>query len=196
MEIATAARESELAYLVGSLGETGYAVVDNGSRTIELVSSDAAGQHHAVLNLGYRLAYEKFFAAAERADAAIRAFRDQLQQQASDTAFMKGRKKLAGLEFAEMVEILFKGGDVEGRVLTLEQLKQKVHEIAALSPGEFDALKKTKDIDRALPRLVFAAFATEAFGYAQIELTERELGSGLIIEAGRTPPRRPSPSRP
>ena len=38
MEIATERRESELAYLVGSLGREGYAVIDNGSRSIELVS--------------------------------------------------------------------------------------------------------------------------------------------------------------
>ncbi len=40
------------------------------------------------------------------------------------------------------------------------------------------------DIDRALPRLVAAASLMDAFGYSQIELTERELGVGLIIEAG------------
>ena len=38
MEIASEQRESELAYLVGSLGRDGYAVIDNGSRSIELVA--------------------------------------------------------------------------------------------------------------------------------------------------------------
>ena len=38
MEIATEKRESELAYLVGTLGRKGYAVIDNGSRSIELAS--------------------------------------------------------------------------------------------------------------------------------------------------------------
>ncbi len=42
MEIATERRESELAYLVGSLGQDGYAVIDNGSRSIELVSREGA----------------------------------------------------------------------------------------------------------------------------------------------------------
>lgn len=185
MEIATEARESELAYLVGSLGRSGYAVVDNGSRTIELVSSDAGAERHTVFPLGYRVAFEKFFSTAERADAAVREFQAQLRQQAASASFMKGRTKLVGVEFAEMAEILFKASDIEGRVFTLASLKQKVDEIAALSPGEFELLKKTKEIDRALPRLVVAAFVTEAFGYRQIELTERELGSGLIIEAGR-----------
>ena len=44
------------------------------------------------------------------------------------------------------------------------------------------------DIDRALPRLVAAVTLVEAFGYSQLELTERELGVGLIIEAGLRKP--------
>jgi len=43
---------------------------------------------------------------------------------------------------------------------------------------------KRKDIDRALPWLVAAATLTEEFGYSDLVLTSRELGSGLIIEAG------------
>ena len=72
MEIATEQRESELAYLVGSLGRDGYAVIDHGSRTIELVSRDAGTSRHAVSSLGYRLAYEKFFAAATRSGGSRR----------------------------------------------------------------------------------------------------------------------------
>ena len=65
MEIATEKRESELAYLVGSLGQDGFAVVDNGSRSIELVSQESRVQRYVVFNLGYRIAYETFFAAAD-----------------------------------------------------------------------------------------------------------------------------------
>jgi exopolyphosphatase / guanosine-5'-triphosphate,3'-diphosphate pyrophosphatase len=61
MEIATEARESELAYLVGSLGRDDYAVIDNGSRSIELVARDAGTLRHVVFDLlGYRLAYQTF----------------------------------------------------------------------------------------------------------------------------------------
>jgi hypothetical protein len=42
----------------------------------------------------------------------------------------------------------------------------------------------TPDIDRALPRLVAAVVLLDAFGYSSIELTDRELGTGLIIESG------------
>ena len=66
MEIASEQRESELAYLVGSLGRDGYAVVDNGSRSIELVAKPGGVLQHHVFNLGYRVAYDQFFARGDR----------------------------------------------------------------------------------------------------------------------------------
>ena len=188
MEIATEKRESELAYLVGSLGQDGYAVIDNGSRSIELVSKEGRAPRYLVFNLGYRLAYEQFFAAAEDPAPAVRAFRDRLRQEVRKASFMKGKKKLVGVEFGEMADVLFAPAELEGRIFTLEALKQKLHEITTSRASEFRALKKKTDIDRALPRLVVAAFLTEALGYSRLELTERELGSGLIIEAGLKKP--------
>ena len=52
------------------------------------------------------------------------------------------------------------------------------------SPAGFADLKRMKDIDRALPRLVVAVDLMERFGYGEIALTSRQLGTGLIIEAG------------
>jgi exopolyphosphatase/pppGpp-phosphohydrolase len=188
MEIATEARESELAYVVGSLGQDGFAILDNGSRSVELVSREADGPRYSVFNLGYRLTYDKFFTGAEDPNTAFSAFRDELLQQAAKAPFMRGKTKLIGIEFGDMADVFFKGADLEGRVFTLQELKQKLEEIRTLQPIEFQALKKTNDIDRALPRLVVAAVLTEAFGYRQIELTARELGVGLIIEAGMKTP--------
>jgi hypothetical protein len=184
MEIATERRESELAYLVGSLGQDGYAVIDNGSRTIELVSQNGRTPRYSVLNLGYRVAYEAFFAAADEPAAAVMAFSNRLKQEAAKVSFMKGQKKLVGVEFGDMIEVLFEPAPLEGRVVTLPQMKAKLSQITGSPAGEFQALKKKKDIDRALPRLVAAAVLTEMFGYSQLGLTERELGTGLIIEAG------------
>ena len=90
MEIATERRESELAYLAGSLGRDGYAVIDNGSRSIELVSRPAGVLRYQVFNLGYRVAYETFFAKANRAEEAAVAFRGQLLQQASEGGLHEG----------------------------------------------------------------------------------------------------------
>jgi exopolyphosphatase/pppGpp-phosphohydrolase len=184
MEIASEKRESELAYLVGSLGQDGYAVIDNGSRSVELVAQQAGALRYSVFNLGYRVAFETFFAKAADPAAAVAAFRDRLTPEAAKAPFMKGRKKLVGVEFGDMIEVLFTPGTIEGRVLSLEELKRRLHQITTSSASEFQTLKQKADIDRALPRLVAAVVLTEAFGYAALELTARELGAGLIIEAG------------
>jgi hypothetical protein len=184
MEIATERRESELAYLVGSLGRDGYAVIDNGSRSIELVAKDAGRLRHVVFNLGYRVAYDKYFAAASDPVAAVGAFRDQLLAEASPASFMKGRVALVGVEFAEMTEVLFEPAPLERRVLTAANMRRRLEQITRGGPAAFRALKQKTDIDRALPRLVAVLTFTELFGYSQVELTDRELGVGLIIEAG------------
>lgn len=181
-EIATEKRESELAYLVGSLGRDGYAVIDNGSRSIELVAKDGGPLRYRVFNLGYRVAYERFFAAAKDASAVVLAMQDRLRAEAARAPFMKGKKKLVGIEFGEMADVLFEPAPLEGRIFTLETLQRTLRDITTGTPQEFLRLKQKKDIERALPRLVAAVALIEAFGYSQIELTERELGVGLIIE--------------
>jgi hypothetical protein len=181
MEIATEARESELAYLVGSLGRDGIAVIDNGSRTVEAVSRPAGTISFRVFPLGYRVAYQTFFADATDLGSAVAAFRTRLIEEAQKCGFMKGQAKLVGVEFGDLIEVLFGGGPVEGRVLTAGELRGKLEELTAAGPSGFQALKKRADIDRALPRLVAALVLTEQFGYQSIELTDRELGVGLII---------------
>ena len=184
MEIASEQRESELAYLVGSLGRDGDAVIDHGSRSIELVSKTAGTLRHSVSTLGYRIAYEKFFAAATDPIAAINGYRDHLRREASKASFMKGKRALVGVEFGDMIEVLFDSGAAAKGGLTLQQLRERLRRITAAGPSGFKTLKQSTNIDRALPRLVAAEFLIEAFGYSSIELTDRELGSGLIIEAG------------
>ena len=184
MEIATEERESELAYLVGSLGQDGIAVIDNGSRSIELVARKDGARRHVVFNLGYRIAYETFFAKAPDLQSAARAYSDRLEQEAQKALFMQNQKKLVGVEFGDLMDVLFEPARLDGRVLTVAELKRKIEEIARSGPTGWLALKAKTDIDRALPRLVVAAFLTERFGYSRLELTDRELGAGLIIEAG------------
>ena len=164
-------------------------MIDNGSRSIELVSKQAGqAPRYSVTKLGYRIAYEKFFAAAETAGPGSLAFRDELRPEAAKAApFMRGRKRLVGVEFDEMATLFFEPAETEGRVLALADLKRKLHEIETSPADAFAALKQKKDIDRALPRLVVAVTLGEAFGYPELLLTARELGTGLIIEAGMKP---------
>jgi exopolyphosphatase/pppGpp-phosphohydrolase len=182
MEIASEQREAELAYLVASLGRDGYAVVDNGSRSIELVAKPGGVLQHHVFNLGYRVAYEQFFAGATDPAAAILAFRERLRAETSAAPFMKGQTTLAGIEFMEMAKVLFTEVP-DGHVFTRAELDARLDAIAA-APPEFARLKMLDDIDRALPRLVVAVDLMATFGYDELMVTSRQLGAGLIIEAG------------
>jgi hypothetical protein len=183
MEIASERRESELAYLVGSLGRDGVAVIDNGSRSIELVSKPDGKLQHHVFTLGYRIAFEQFLENHSDPAAAVGALRARLLQEAGSAPFMKGQTRLVGVEFMEMAEVLFEPVN-DGHTFTLAQLKAKLDSIVAAGAADFARLKATEDIDRALPRLVTAVTLMEAYGYSEMQLTSRQLGTGLIIEAG------------
>ena len=77
LEIASEERESKLAYLVGTLGTGTFAVIDNGSRTIELVASSVRGYQWSILQLGYRIAFQRFFLpAATFAEASERYYQE------------------------------------------------------------------------------------------------------------------------
>ena len=115
---------------------------------------------------------------------AYRDFEARLKQETSRASFMKGKQKLVGVEFGDMTDVLFPPAELEGRILGIEALRDRLREVTTMGPDAFEALKNKKDIDRALPRLIVAVSMMEAFGYTQLELTERELGAGLIIEAG------------
>jgi exopolyphosphatase/pppGpp-phosphohydrolase len=182
MEIASEQRESELAYLVASLGRDGFAVVDNGSRSIELVAKPGGVLTHHVFNLGYRVAYDQFFKSATDPAEAIVAFRERLRTETAKASFMKGHTTLAGVEFMEMAKVLFKEVP-DAHVFTLAELKARLDAIAADRFG-FGPLRMMDDIDRALPRLVVAVDLMETFGYNELMVTSRQLGAGLIIEAG------------
>ncbi len=115
---------------------------------------------------------------------AYRDFEAWLEQETSRASFMKGKQKLVGVEFGDMTDVLFPPAELEGRILGIDALRDRLREVTTMGPDAFEALKNKKDIDRALPRLIVAVSMMEAFGYTQLELTERELGAGLIIEAG------------
>ena len=74
----------------------------------------------------------------------MQAFRDRLKQEAAKAPFMRGKKALIGVEFGEMADVLFDPGDVDGRVFTLQQLKQRLDQITRSGASDFEALKKTE----------------------------------------------------
>jgi len=183
IEIASEARESELAYWVGTLGETQQAVIDNGSRSIEFVTHDPkTGYQWKVYNLGYRVSFKKFFEGAKDFPSAKASMEKELRATLDSVSFMKEQKKYVGVEFSEVVDFSFQLDSEKTQVLTLKTLLSKCGEYEKMTAKEFSELKSKPNADRALPRLVVASFFAQKWGYSEMTVVERELGVGLLIE--------------
>ena len=185
VEIASEERESTLAYLTATNGVGNRAVIDNGSRTIELVSrhlDDAPVWK--VVKLGYRAAYDQFFLnAATFADAHDR-MAAALTREYGDLQFIAGRRDFVGIELDELATYLLKKKNVSGARITLSVLRKQIEKLRAQTAEQFSALKTVREIDRVLPRIVALDYILTKAGYRSVVVVSRELGVGLIIEAG------------
>ena len=184
LDIASEERESQLAYLVASLGKLNFAVIDNGSRSIELVTRTAGGFQWDVFNLGYRIAFVQFFEPAKTFAEAEAAYRKALASYLSAAGYMKKRAAYMGVEMQDLARYLLGREQVDEAMVSLDLASKKLASLRALSEAEFSELKKAKDIDLVLPRLVVLEQTLIAFGYREMQIFDRELGVGLIVGKG------------
>jgi len=185
VEIATEERESALAYLTATNGVKNQAVIDNGSRSIELVAKDADDKPvWKVVTLGYRAAYDKFFLNASTFAEGYDRMMAALASELGDLTAYAGRRGLVGIELDEMAQYLLKKKSVDGVRIKLGALGKHIEKLKRQDAEKFSELKKEKDIDRVLPRLVTMEYVLRGTGYRSVVVVSRELGVGLIIEAG------------
>jgi len=185
VEIATEERESSLAYLTATNGANNKAVIDNGSRSIELVAKDANGKPvWKVVKLGYRAAYDEFFFKASTFAEGYDRMTAALARDLGDLRAYAARQDLVGIELDEMAMHLLKTKKVDGARITLSALTKYIEKLKRQDAEEFAELKKERDIDRVLPRLVAVEYVLRHTGYRSVGVVSRELGVGLIIEAG------------
>src|SRR5688572_3320173 len=110
VEIASEERESTLAYLTATNGVGNRAVIDNGSRSIELVSKNAANDapRWKVIQLGYRTSFLQFFLNATTFAEAYEQMSAVLARELADIQFMQGREDFVGIELDEMAKYVLK----------------------------------------------------------------------------------------
>jgi exopolyphosphatase/pppGpp-phosphohydrolase len=186
VEIATEERESALAYLTATNGVKNQAVIDNGSRSIELVARDANGAPvWKVVKLGYRAAYDEFFLNALTFAEGYDRMTAALARDLGDLTAYAGRQGLVGIELDEMAKYLLKKKSVDGARIKLGALRKHIEKLKRQDAGKFAELKRERDIDRVLPRLVAVEYVLKQTGYRSVGVVSRELGVGLIIEAGQ-----------
>ena len=182
LEIASEERESQLAYLVGSLGKRNFAVIDNGSRSIELVTHAAHGYQWSVFNLGYAIAFQQFFQPARTFAEANDRYRQVLAPFLLSASFMKNRNGYVGVGMEQMVRYLLSQDRVDGVLISLDTVSSKIAALRAMREIEFRKLKNVQNIDEILPRLVVLEQTLITFGYREMRVFERELGLSLIVE--------------
>ena len=182
LEIASEERESQLAYLVGTLGKQNFAVIDNGSRSIELVTFTAGAYQSSVFNLGYWIAFQHFFRTAKTFGEADDRYRQVLAPYLSSASFMKNRDGYVGVEMQHVARYLLSLDWADGVMVPLDAVTKKMTALRALPEVEFSQLKKAKNIEAILPRLVVMEQTLTTFGYREMQVFERELGVGLIAE--------------
>jgi exopolyphosphatase/pppGpp-phosphohydrolase len=184
LEIASEERESQLAYLVGTLGKRNFAVIDNGSRSIELVTYAASGYQWSVFNLGYWIAFQQFFQPARTFAEASDRYRQVLAPYLISANFMKNRDGYVGVDMEHVVRDLLSLDRADGVLISLDTVSRKIAGLRAMREIEFRKLKNVKNIDGILPRLVVLEQTLIAFGYREMQVFERELGVSLIVEKG------------
>lgn len=184
LEIASEERESQLAYLVGTLGKPNFAVIDNGSRSIELVTYAAGGYQWSVFNLGYRIAFQQFFQPARTFAEANDRYRQVLAPYLLSASFMKDRAGYVGVEMEHVVRNLLSLDRADGVLVSLDTVSKKIVALRSMREIEFRKLKNVKNIDAILPRLVVLEQSLITFGYREMQVFERELGVSLIVEKG------------
>jgi len=126
LEIASDERESQLAYLVGTLGTGNFAVIDNGSRTIELVASSARGYQWSIFQLGHWIAFQQFFQPAGTFAEASERYHQELSPHLLAADFMKNRDGYAGVEMSDVARYLLSQDRVDGVRLSLETVSKKI----------------------------------------------------------------------
>ncbi len=186
-EIASEERESQLAYLVGTLGKRNFAVIDNGSRSIELVTYDADGYQWSVFNLGYEIAFQQFFRPAKNFLEASDKYRQVLAPYLIRAGFMKNRDGYIGVEMEHLARNLLSLDRADNVSISLNTVLKKMAALREMRENEFAALKRAKNVDAILPRVVVLEQTLVTFGYREMQVFERELGVGLIVEKGIPP---------
>lgn len=186
LEVASAERESQLAYLSCTLGKPGQAVLDIGSRTVELVTLDERGGYrHTVHPLGYRVSFKGFFAEARTFREAAAAYRAALAKELADVSVIEGKPALYGLEIGKPAHFLLGKGPVHEARLSAEDISKRLKELEEQPAASYAALKRRKDVDGVLPRLVLLEHVLKLAGHASITVVDRELGAGVIAELAR-----------
>lgn len=190
VRILTGEEESIYAYEAATLGASGLAVVDLGSRTTEFVSRNGGTHQWRELATGYKVAWDAFYEKEETFSQASSKHLSKLQQLITEEEIkiLRNRNGLVMIEVGEAASYILgvPQNQIEGRVITRSQLQNKLNDLHAMNAKGFAHLKQTfQDAAKVLPRLVLAHHILEKSGYGRFRATDRELNVAIVYNISR-----------
>ncbi|MGH9856406.1 MAG: hypothetical protein ACRD4B_01050, partial [Acidobacteriota bacterium] len=175
-----------------TLGKSGFAVLDLGSRTTEFVNKSKNVFEWVLLNTGYKVAWDDFYENSpifhEAASRHVSRLRGMIRDR--DWKILQNQKELVVIEVGEAASYLLglSQDQIEGKVITRSQLQAKLKDLQQMDEKAFAGLKQTfKGAARVLPRAVFLDFALEQTGYDRFRCTNRELNTAIILRFASRP---------
>jgi hypothetical protein len=100
---------------------------------------------------------------------------------------MKNRDGYIGVEMQHVVRNLLSLDRADNVSISLHTVSKKMAALKDMKENEFAVLKQTQNVDAILPRVVVLEQTLITFGYREMQVFERELAVGLIVEKSIPP---------
>ncbi|MCI0412326.1 hypothetical protein L0222_05925 [bacterium] len=190
VQILTGEGESAYAYEAATLGKSGFAVADLGSRTTEFVTKTGENYQWAEIHTGYKVAWDDFYEKAGTFGQASSQHLVKLKQMIGEkeNQILRNRIELVMIEFGETASYVLgiPQDQIEGKIITRTQVQGKLKDLHAMDAKAFADLKKNfKDAIKVLPRVVLADLILEQTGYDQLRGSNRELNVAIVYQISR-----------
>ena len=190
MRILTGEEESKYAYEAATSDASGFAVIDLGSRTTELVNRQEGSYRWAEIAIGYKIAWDSFYMDAKTFREASAQHLIRLKELIRDEeiAILLKQRELIAIEIGETSSYILgiPQSQIEGKVISRMQVRDKLNELLAMDAKSFAALKSDfKDGAKVLPRLVLMDFVLEKTAYGKFRGTDRELNVAILYRMSK-----------
>lgn len=191
MKVLTGEEESVYAYEAATLGERGLAVVDLGSRTTEFVTNTGTKYQWVEIATGYKIAWDDYYDKAETFREASSQHLKKLKEIIGERQkeILRDQQELKVIEVGETANYILgiPQDQIEGKVITHSQVKNKLKDLFAMDPKSFAELKENfKDAAKVLPRLVLVDFILTETGYDKFRGTDHELNVAIVYRLSRS----------
>jgi exopolyphosphatase/pppGpp-phosphohydrolase len=191
MKVLSAEEESAYAYEAATLGVEGFAVTDLGSRTTEFVIKNGEQYRWAEIPIGYKVAWDEYYEKStqfhQAADAHLQKLKELIGEK--EKAILNSGPELVMIEVGETSSYILgiPQGQIEGKVITRDQIQKKLKDLHVMTVDSFTSLKKEfKDAAKVLPRLVFIDFLLAQTNHDRFIGTDRELNVAIIYRISRS----------